>query len=204
MGWYEQLLLPPLMDRAMRARRLAAYRRRVAAAATGRVLEIGIGSGLNLRHYGDVERLYGADPSPALLARAASRLGGLGLPLLLVRASAERLPFCSAVFDSVVMTWTLCSIPDPEAALGEIRRVLRPRGRLLFVEHGLAPEPHIERWQHRLTPLWKRIGGGCHLDRRIDALLGAAGFVLSELDTGYMKGPKPFAYIYEGTAIAAP
>lgn len=201
MGWYERHVLPLLLDLAMRHRRLAAYRRRVIAAARGTVLEIGVGSGLNLPFYGPaVERVYGVDPSPALLALAASRGARAAPKLLLIRAEAERLPLAAAAFDTVVMTWTLCTVADPAAALAELKRVLRPGGRLLFVEHGLAPEPSIARWQLRLTPWWKRIGGGCHLDRQADALLRAAGFALGELGTGYMKGPKPFTYMYEGSA----
>jgi ubiquinone/menaquinone biosynthesis C-methylase UbiE len=204
LGWYERWVLPRLLDVAMRQRRFAAYRRRVVAAARGRVLEIGIGSGLNLPLYGAaVERVYGIDLSPPLLARAQAR-GRRGMPpLLLLRAAAERLPLAAASIDTVVMTWTLCSVADPSAALDEVRRVLRPGGRLLFVEHGLAPEPRIERWQRRLTPCWKRVGGNCHLDRRTDALLRAAGFEIGELHTGYMKGPKPFTFMYEGSATPA-
>ena len=201
MGWYERFLLPRLMDLAMRQRRLAAYRRRVLAAARGLVLEIGVGSGLNLPLYGPaVERVFGADPSPALLALARARGARAPLPVHLIRAAAEQLPFRAGAFDTVVMTWTLCTVADPAASLAELRRVLRPDGRLLFVEHGLAPEPAIERWQHRLTPYWQRIGGGCRLDRKADALIRAAGFVIGELGTGYMKGPKPFTYMYEGSA----
>ena len=99
------------------------------------------------------------------------------------------------------MTWTLCSIPDPSAALDEMRRVLKPGGRLLFIEHGLSPEPRITRWQRRLTPCWKWIGGGCHLDRKMDELFRAAGFRLDMLETGYMKGPKPWTFMYQGTAM---
>ncbi len=201
MGWYERRVLPRLLDLTMRHRRLAAYRRRVIAAARGRVLEIGVGSGLNLPFYGPAaERICGVDPSPSLLALAQARGAGSARPLLLIRAAAERLPFAAGAFDTVVMTWTLCTVADPAASLRELKRVLRPGGRLLFVEHGLAPEPGVERWQRRLTPYWKRIGGGCHLDRKTDALLRAAGFEIGELGTGYMKGPKPFTFMYEGSA----
>ena len=122
------------------------------------------------------------------------------MPVSLVRASAEQLPISDAVFDTIVMTWTLCSIPDPSAALDEMRRVLKPGGRLLFIEHGLSPEPRITRWQRRLTPCWKWIGGGCHLDRKMDELFRAAGFRLDMLETGYMKGPKPWTFMYQGMA----
>ena len=115
-------------------------------------------------------------------------------------ASAEHLPFADAVFDTIVMTWTLCSIASPLAALMEMRRVLKPGGDLFFVEHGLSPELRIARWQHWLTPCWKRIGGGCHLDRKMDDLIRAAGFQINAVETGYMKGPKPWTFMYQGSA----
>src|SRR5215831_5813068 len=117
----------------------------------------------------------------------------------LVRASAQSIPFADATFDAIVMTWTLCSIPNPIAALTEMRRVLKPGGRLLFVEHGLSPETRIARWQHRLTPYWKRIGGGCHLDRKMGELIHSAGFEIDAIETGYMRGPKPWAFMYQGS-----
>jgi ubiquinone/menaquinone biosynthesis C-methylase UbiE len=163
------------------------------------VLEIGVGSGLNLPIYGPaVDRVCGIDPSPELLRLASKRSVDASFPVSLVRASAEELPFSEAVFGTLVMTWTLCSIPNPNAALHEMRRVLKVGGRLLFVEHGLSPEARIIRWQHRLTPCWKRIGGGCHLDRKMDDVIRAAGFGVDALETGYMKGPKPFAFMYQG------
>jgi len=168
------------------------------------VLEIGVGSGLNLPLYGAaVERVCGIDPSPELLGRASGRMADARVPVSLVRASAEQLPFAEGAFDSVVMTWTLCSIPNPSTALSEMRRVLNSNGRLVFVEHGLSPEPRIVRWQRRLTPFWKRIGGGCHLDRKMDDLIRAAGFRVDALETGYMRGPKPWTFMYQGTATPA-
>ena len=122
------------------------------------------------------------------------------IPVSLVRASAQHGPFADAAFDAVVMTWTLCSIANPIAALIEMRRVLKPGGRLLFVEHGLSPEIRIARWQQRLTPYWKRVGGGCHLDRKMDDLIRAAGFRVDAAETGYMKGPKPWTFMFQGWA----
>jgi ubiquinone/menaquinone biosynthesis C-methylase UbiE len=201
MGFYERLILPPLLDLTMRNSRLASYRRETIGAAQGLVLEVGVGSGLNLPVYGAaVDRVYGIDPSPELLDRASKRLVDASIPVALVRASAEQLPFRNALFDTLVMTWTLCSIPNPSAALDEMRRVLKPGARLLFVEHGLSPEAPTARWQRRLTPYWKRIGGGCHLDRKTDDLIRAAGFRLDAVDTGYMKGPKPWTFMYQGSA----
>ena len=124
------------------------------------------------------------------------------VPVSLVRASAQHVPFADAAFDAVVMTWTLCSIPNPIAALIEMRRVLKPGGRLLFVEHGLSPEIRIARWQRRLTPYWKRVGGGCHLDRKMDDLICAAGFQINAVETDYMTGLKPWTYMYQGSATS--
>jgi len=201
MGLYARLILPRLVDLAMRNSGLADYRRAAIGAAHGTVLEVGVGSGLNLPIYGAaVDRVYGIDPSPELLDHAGQRMEEAHVPVSLVRASAERLPFADAAFDTIAMTWTLCSIPNPSAALAEMRRVLKTGGRLLFVEHGLSSEPGIMRWQRRLTPFWKRIGGGCHLDRKADDLIRAAGFRLDALETGYMKAPKPWTFMYQGQA----
>jgi ubiquinone/menaquinone biosynthesis C-methylase UbiE len=201
MAWYTDHVLPHLTHLAMSNRRLVEYRRRIAAQARGRVLEIGIGSGLNLPFYGrQAASVYGIDPSAGLLRRA-SRQPAPGAEL--VQASAEIIPFDSKVFDTVVTMWTLCTIPQVVSALREMRRVLRPDGRLLFVEHGLAPDRGVAWWQHRLTPCWKCLGGGCHLNRKIDDLITAAGFCIEELDTGYMQGRNPFAFMYEGVARPA-
>jgi ubiquinone/menaquinone biosynthesis C-methylase UbiE len=201
MGVYGALILPRLLDVTMRNRRLAHYREQTIGLARGLVLEIGVGSGLNFPLYGRVvNRLCAIDPSPELLRLARNRAAGALFPVSLFRASAEQLPFASAAFDTVVMTWTLCSIVHPVAPLSEINRVLKPGGRLLFVEHGLSPEPRIARWQHRLTPCWKCIGGGCHLDRKMDDLIRAAGFGFDVIETGYMVGPKPWTFMYQGSA----
>jgi len=169
--------------------------------AEGTVLEVGVGSGLNLPYYSAaVQGIYGVDPSAELLAIARARTHGIAIPVQLICQSAERLPFSDASINTVVTTWTLCSIADPAAALREMRRVLKPGGQLLFVEHGFSPDPRVAAWQRRLTPVWKRIAGGCHLDRRIEALIKAAGFEIVELQTSYLRAPKPFAYTYEGLA----
>ncbi len=183
----------------MSNRRLRDYRQRTIAAARGRVLEVGIGSGINLPLYGrDISSVCGIEPSAGLLRRAASQpTATLGE---FIRGSAEAIPFEDEAFDSVVTTWTLCTIPDVELALREMRRVLRSDGRLLFVEHGLAPDAAIVRWQMRLTPCWKCNGGGCHLNRKIDDLIAAAGFTIERLDTGYLHRRNPFGYMYEGIA----
>ena len=201
MGFYKKVVLPRLIELAMRNSQLGGYRQQTIGAARGHVLEIGVGSGMNLPVYGSaVDRVCGIDPSPELLDRARERVAAARVPVSLAQAPAEQLPFRDAAFDTLVMTWTLCSIPNPSAALNEMRRVLKPGGRLLFVEHGLAPEPAIMRWQHRLTPCWRRIGGGCHLDRKMDDLIRNAGFRVDALETGYMKGPKPWTFMYVGSA----
>ncbi len=198
MGLYQDCVLPFLIHLSMSNRQLADYRRRTVSAARGRVLEIGIGSGLNLPLYPrEVSSVYGIDPSAGLLRRAG---GQDPKRAVLVEGSAEALPFDEGVFDTVVTTWTLCTIPDVLSALREMQRVLRADGRILFVEHGLAPDRAVARWQNRLTPCWKCLGGGCHLNRKIDDLIAAAGFHIEHLDTGYMRGRNPFAYMYEGVA----
>lgn len=201
MAFYRERIVPCLTHLAMRQRTLALYRGRVIAAAEGRVLEIGIGSGLNLPLYGSgVGRVVGIDPSAGLLRRARAAAGLAACPVELIEGSAEAIPLDDRSFDTVVTSWTLCSIPDVGRALGEMRRVLRRGGRLVFVEHGQSPDPGVRRWQDRLTPLWKRMSGGCHLNRDIDGLIESAGFRIERLDTGYMKGPKAMAFMYEGVA----
>jgi ubiquinone/menaquinone biosynthesis C-methylase UbiE len=203
MGFYADWLAPRLCDFAMRNARLAPYRRRVVAAAEGRVLEIGIGSGLNLSLYGaNVERVFGLDPSPVLIEKAAQAGKRAGARVELLRASAERIPLESRSIDTIVMTWVGCSIPDVETALAEMRRVLKPGGSMLFVEHGRSPEARVARWQDRLDPVWRRISGGCHMNRQIDISLRRSGFRIERLETGYMPGPKLLTFLYEGRAAA--
>ncbi|MGH7078262.1 MAG: class I SAM-dependent methyltransferase, partial [Acetobacteraceae bacterium] len=166
MSLYQHLILPPLLHLAMRQKSLMPFRRRVIGAAEGRVLEIGIGSGLNLPLYGPgVRSVIGVEPSRELLRMARPRAATAAVPIELLEASAEVLPLEQGTIDTVVTTWTLCTIPDAQAALAEVRRVLKPGGKLLFVEHGRAPEPGVARWQDRLDPLWRRLAGGCHLNR---------------------------------------
>jgi SAM-dependent methyltransferase len=201
MGFYQDHIVPHLISLAMRKETFAPYRRRTVSAASGRVLEIGIGSGLNLPFYSAaVGQVIGIDPSPRLLAMARRAGQGPAPEATFIEGSAEAIPVATGSIDTVVTTWTLCSIPDVAGALREMRRVLKPDGRLLFVEHGRAPEPGVRAWQERLTPLWRRIGGGCHLNRAIGDLIADAGFRVERLDTGYMRGPRPMTYMYEGIA----
>ena len=190
MGLYEKFILPRLLDLTMRNSRLASYRQQTIGAVRDRVLEIGVGSGLNLPLYGRaIDHVYGIDPSPELLRLASKRMANVSVPMSLIRASAERLPFADTVFDTIVMTLTLCSIANPVAALIEMRRVLKSGARLVFVEHGLSPERRIAYWQRRLTPFWKRIGGGCHLDRNMDDMIRAAGFPIDAIGAGRLFVP---------------
>ena len=199
MGFYNRYILPRLTHLAMRQKQLKPYRDRVVSTAEGRVLEVGIGPGLNLPLYSNrVERVIGIDPSPELLeiARRAGR--GAAPEVELVEGVAEAIPLEDDSVDCVIITWTLCSVSEAEQALGEIRRVLKPHGAICFAEHGRAPEERIQRWQDRLTPLWKRCSGNCHLNRPIASLVEANGFRMERLETGYAKGPKPMAFMYEG------
>jgi ubiquinone/menaquinone biosynthesis C-methylase UbiE len=201
MSLYQDRIVPHLVNLAMRNRHLLPYRQRVIGAAEGRVLEVGIGSGLNLPFYTpQVSELLGLEPSPRLAAMARRAAGSSPVPVRLIEGSAEAIPLEDKCIDTIVTSWTLCTIPEVVQALREMRRVLKRDGQLLFVEHGLAPEPGVRKWQDRLTPIWKRIGGGCHLNRPIRALIETAGFSIGEIRTGYMQGPKPMTYLYEGRA----
>jgi ubiquinone/menaquinone biosynthesis C-methylase UbiE len=196
-------LLPWLTDLTMSRKLPLQYRQRVIGGAAGRVLEIGIGSGLNLPLYGDaVEEVIEIDISPELLAMAERAAQRRGLRVRLLEDSAEHLPSAIAdgSIDTVVVTWALFSIPDARAALVEAQRVLRPNGSLRFVEHGRSPDTSVAWWQDRLTPLWRRCSGGCHLNPKTEHLLRSVGFRLTDLATGYAPGPRPMAFMYEGQA----
>lgn len=202
MGIYAKYVLPRFIDLAMRNKDTARVRGDWVPHARGDVLEVGIGSGLNLPFYsGKVRRVYGVDPSSELQKLARKRMAGQAIDVEFLSQSAEEtLPLSDESVDTVVITWTLCSITNPPRALQEMKRVLKPGGRLIFVEHGRAPDSRVAAWQDRLTPLWKRIGGGCHLNRKVDALLAEAGFTIDELKTAYLPGPRPMTFTYQGFA----
>lgn len=201
MGLYSKIVLPRLIDLVMRNQETTKQRASIVPRATGDVLEVGIGSGLNLPFYGSqVTRLFGVDPSRELVEMARSRTDRAPFPIELLERSAESLPFPDGSMDTVVVTWALCSIPSPDLALGEMKRVLKRSGRLLFVEHGRAADAAVERWQNRINPLWRRVSGGCNLNRKIDALIAGAGFEISEIDTTYLPGPRLMTYTYRGVA----
>lgn len=203
MNVYARHVLPHVLNFAMRQEALLPFRHRTIGAARGRVLELGVGSGINLPLYGGaVASVLGVEPSPALLRMAAGRAASATVPIKLVEASAEALPVETASFDTVVTTWTLCTVPEVVIALREARRALKPGGTLLFVEHGRAPEPAVARWQDRLDRPWGLIAGGCHINRRIDALISEAGFGVARLDHDRMPGPRTHNFLYEGVAVA--
>jgi ubiquinone/menaquinone biosynthesis C-methylase UbiE len=202
MGAYAKYVLPRLIDLAMRNKESTRLREVWVPQAVGTVLEVGIGSGLNLPHYTrEVQHIYGVDPS-AELQRMARRKVTTGTPTIefLTQSAEDPLPLADSTVDTVVLTWTLCSIPNAERALAEMKRVLRTDGRLIFVEHGRSSDTAVARWQDRLTPLWKRFTGGCHLNRRIDELVSAAGFQITQLTKSYQPGPRPMTYTYQGLA----
>jgi ubiquinone/menaquinone biosynthesis C-methylase UbiE len=198
---HDSRLFAWLLDRTMRYAPLQPYRERTIAAASGRILEIGVGSGLNLPRYpAAAQRVTGLEPVPRLLAMARRRMHEAARPVDLIQGSAETIPLADASVDTVVTTWTLCSIPEAGRALREMRRVLGPGGRLLFVEPGRAPDKAVRWWQDRLTPAWRRLAGGCHLNRDIAGLIEDAGFRIERLDTGYLRGRNPMTFMYEGSA----
>jgi ubiquinone/menaquinone biosynthesis C-methylase UbiE len=201
MSFYQSHIMPRLVHLAMRQKQLAPFRQRVTGAAEGRVLEIGIGSGLNFPLYGAaVTSVIGLEPSPELLHMARPRASAAAVPITLLDASAETIPLDADTVDTVVTTWSLCTIPNAPLALAEMRRVLKPGGTLLFVEHGRAPEPSVARWQDRLDPLWSRLAGGCHLNRKMDDLIAGNGFHIEALVNTRLTGPRTHTFLYEGSA----
>ena len=202
MGVYAKYVLPRIIDVAMRNKETSLLRAAWIPHARGEVLEVGMGSGLNLPFYStDVHRVYGVDPSVELQRMACKRAKAGSIEVEFLSQSAEeQLSLGNASIDTVVTTWTLCSIPNAPNALQQMKRVLKASGRLIFLEHGRAPDPGVAIWQDRITPLWKHITGGCHLNRKIDDLIADAGFRITELKTCYLPGPRPMTYTYQGMA----
>ncbi len=204
MGFYSDQILPRFVDVALSGKQLAKLRARVAAGLAGEVVEVGFGSGRNVPFYPEaVTRVRAVDPAVTGRRLAAKRVEASPVPVDYIGLDGEHLPLDDDSVDHVLMTWTLCTIPDPARALEEIHRVLRPGGGLHFVEHGRAPDPKVARRQDRLTPVQRRLAGGCHLNRRIDELVGAAGLDMTQLDTYFLPGPKPMSYMFEGVATKA-
>lgn len=198
--WTDRIL-PRLIDRELRTPEVSVRRAVVCAGLHGTVLEIGFGTGLNLRQLPPaVEEVLAVEPSDTAWQLAQPRIDAWGKPVVRTGLDGSRLEQPDGSVDAVLSTYTLCTIPDLAAALGEVRRVLRPGGRLHFLEHGLAPDPDVSRWQHRLDWLQGKVVGGCHLNRPIDTLITGAGLELVSLDNGYGEGPRPASYLYWGTA----
>lgn len=203
MGFYDKYFLPKILNLAMKAPEMTRLRRQLVPLATGKVLEIGIGSGLNLPFYNKGVQVTGVDPSLELQAYAREVARESQVDIEFLGVGAEAIPLPDKSFDTVVITWSLCTIPDPDAALREVRRLLKPGGQLLFAEHGQSPEAHIAKWQRRINPTWNKIAGGCHLNRRPDQAILANGFNFADMTAGYIPGPKIATYSYRGIATLA-
>jgi len=203
MNLYEKHVLPHLIDYTCGMGAVMKTRKQIVPLAEGRVLEIGIGSGLNLSFYdpAKVTVIVGVDPSAAMQKLAQQRAAQISIPVEMVALELGQIQAADASFDSIVCTFTLCTIADAGAALKEMRRVLKPGGKLLFSEHGLAPDLPVVRWQNLITPLWKPFSGGCHLNRDIPALIRAGGFTIEQLDSSYLKGPRPMTWVSRGWAV---
>ena len=200
MSLYQKYILPKLLNLAMKAPALSKLRSELIPFAKGKVLEIGLGSGLNLPHYRDISELIALEPSEELLALVQENSGEPKFPTEMLKASAEDIPLDSNTFDTVVMTWTLCSVTDPISALSEIKRVIKPGGNVIFAEHGQSPDENIRKWQRRINPVWSRIAGGCQLNREIEILYESSGFKFKSIERGYIEGPKFATYNYRGIA----
>lgn len=202
MGLYNRYILPNLIDLIARTDSVMQPRSRVVPEARGRVLEIGIGSGLNLSLYDPtrVSEIVGVDPAAGMQRLARQRAGQIRIPVRTIALELGQIQAQDASFDSIVCTYTLCSIPDVAAALKEMRRVLKPGGKLLFCEHGKAPDLPVLLWQNRLTPLWKPLSGGCHLNRDTPTLIEASGFHIRQIDSGYLQGPRLMTWTWHGWA----
>jgi ubiquinone/menaquinone biosynthesis C-methylase UbiE len=204
MGFYENRILPFMIDLACGSPVILDQRRKVVPEATGRVLEVGMGSGLNLSFYdpAKIEVVFGLEPSEGMRRKAAPRVEAAPFEVRWLDLPGEEVPLEDDSVDTVLLTYTLCTIPDHARALAQMRRVLRPGGRLLFCEHGAAPEPKTRRWQDRINPLWKRIAGGCNLNREIPRLIEEAGFAVQQVEAEYVpETPKIAAFNYRGVAV---
>jgi ubiquinone/menaquinone biosynthesis C-methylase UbiE len=200
MNWYRKYILPKFLDLAMRSKDMEELRPEAIKRASGITLEIGFGSGLNLPYYNGITKLYALEPSMELIEIAKTRVKQTSFPIEYLRASAENIPLGDKTIDTVLSTWTFCTIPRPEIALGEIKRVLKPGGTFIFIEHGRSPRHAVEVFQNVLTPLSKRFAGGCHLNRDISTLLTESGFKFMSLETFSQKN-KPLAFMYKGIAV---
>jgi ubiquinone/menaquinone biosynthesis C-methylase UbiE len=202
MNFYDRHILPRLIQCSCGAPMVTELRKRVVPEAQGEVLEVGCGGGLNFPLYrrGRVRRVTAIDPAPPMLDRARRAAERSGVPIELTQAAAEALPFPDGTFDTVVVTFTLCSVREHGRSLAEMKRVLRPNGRLIFAEHGLAPDPGVQRWQRRIEPLWSRLAGGCRLTRPVRQAIAAAGFEIVSGEGRYLPAPKVLGWAEWGAA----
>jgi len=204
MGFYDRHILPRLLNLAMGAKPITYQRRKVVPRAEGRVLEIGFGAGHNMPFYDmtKVSHVWALEPAAEMRGRAADRVAASGLAVEYLDLPGEQIPLEDESADTVLVTYTLCTIPDVMKALSEMRRALKPSGSLIFCEHGEAPDASVKRWQERITPLWKKIGGGCHVGRPIPKLIADAGFRVADMETMYLPGTPRFAgFNYWGSAV---
>jgi ubiquinone/menaquinone biosynthesis C-methylase UbiE len=205
MSFYEKYFLPRLLDCCCGMEGFQKKRAQIIPRVSGRVLEIGIGSGLNFDFY-DFDRVtevIGVDPALSSVAIAKSRASNFHSKISFIEATAESIDLESSTFDSVVIGYSLCTIPNPMQALGEAHRLLKSGGSLFFMEHGLAPELNVQKWQHRITPFWRKFAGGCNLNRNIEELILSGGFKFKDLTKKYIRGPKIASYLYYGEAPKA-
>jgi ubiquinone/menaquinone biosynthesis C-methylase UbiE len=203
MGFYENRILPALINKACAGPQILEQRERIVPEAEGRVLEVGMGSGINLPYYDPerVEFVWGLEPSEGMRRLAAERIDAAPFEIKLLDLPGESIPLDDKSVDTVLLTFTLCTIPDFRQALAQMRRVLKPGGKLLFCEHGEAPDESVQKWQNRINPIWKKLAGGCNLNRPIPRCLEEAGFVVDRLETSYLpKTPRIAAFNYRGLA----
>lgn len=205
MGLYKRFLLPKVIDFACRAKPNMRQREKVVPLASGNVLEVAFGSGLNLPFYdaAKVRHVWALEPSAEMWAMAADRVRAAGFPVEFLKAPAEEIPLADESADTVLVTYALCTLPDVRRALGEMARVLKPGGELIFCEHGIAPDESVRRWQNRLNAMWKALGGGCNLNRPIPSLIEEGGFRTHELSSIYIPGWRPASFNYWGRALSA-
>ncbi len=204
MGFYSHFILPRLLNAAMSAKPIRYQRRKVVPRAEGRVLEVGFGAGHNLPYYdaSKVSHIWALEPAQEMRERASGRVSESKIPVEFLDLPGEQIPLENEVADTILVTYTLCTIPHVMAALSQMRRVLKPSGRMIFCEHGEAPDENVRKWQRRLTPAWKVIGGGCHVGRQIPKLIADSGFKIEDMETMYLPGTPRFAgFNYWGSAV---
>ena len=205
MSWYEERILPHMIDLACSTKQNFRQRKKVVPQAAGEVLEIGFGSGLNVPHYDatKVSKVWALEPSAGMRRKAQKMVSDSPMEIEFIDLPGEQIPLDNHSVDTVLVTYSLCTIPDPQTALAGMRRVLKAGGRLLFCEHGAAPDENVRRWQERLNPAWSKLAGGCNMNREIPDLINGAGFNITSDERMYIPGPKVLCYNYWGSAVAA-